>query len=99
MPELILRPAFRAWLDGLRDTRARNAVARRLDRLAFGHEGDASDVGEGVRELRIHLGPGFRVYYVPRGEAVIVVLRGGDKDTQRRDIPAAIADADALEDR
>ena len=82
-------PEFDAWLRGLRDVRGRAVIARRIDRLASGHKGDAKAVGDGVQELRIDHGPGYRVYFVRRGERVIVLLCGGDKGSQARDIERA----------
>lgn len=73
----------------LRDARARAKIAARIDRLAFGNPGDVAPVGEGVSELRIHHGPGYRVYFVNRGETLMVLLCGGDKATQDRDIERA----------
>ena len=64
-------------------------IASRLDRLAFGHAGDAELVGEGISELRIHYGPGYRVYFQKRGDTIIVLLCGGDNSTQARDIKTA----------
>jgi putative addiction module killer protein len=64
-------------------------IASRLDRLAYGHAGDAEPVGEGVSELRIHHGPGYRVYFQQRGTTIIVLLCGGDKGSQAKDIKAA----------
>ena len=80
---------FATWLSSLRDVRARAIIAARIDRLAFGHSGDVKPVGDGVRELRIHFGPGYRVYFVQRGTVLIVLLCGGDKDSQDRDIRQA----------
>jgi putative addiction module killer protein len=82
--------AFSEWLSGLRDARAKAEVARRVRRLALGNPGDVRPVGEGVSELRIHYGPGYRVYYVQRGDLLVVVLRGGDKSTQAKDITLAL---------
>ena len=82
--------AFSEWLSGLRDARAKAEVARRVRRLALGNPGDVKPVGEGVSELRIHYGPGFRVYYVQRGNLLIVLLCGGDKGSQARDIALAL---------
>lgn len=81
---------FAAWLSGLRDLRARAEVARRVRRLALGNPGDVKPVGEGVSELRIHSGPGYRVYFVQRGAVLIVLLCGGDKGGQDRDIRSAL---------
>jgi putative addiction module killer protein len=73
----------------LKDERARAAIASRLDRLAFGHAGDAEPVGAGVSELRIHYGPGYRIYFQKRGMALILLLCGGDKASQAKDIDKA----------
>jgi putative addiction module killer protein len=81
--------AFSIWLRALRDSQARARIAARVRRLAFGNPGDVRPVGEGVSEMRIHYGPGYRVYYVQRGEVLVVLLCGGDKSTQDRDIAAA----------
>lgn len=67
----------------------RAIIASRLDRLALGHTGDTEPVGEGVSELRIHFGPGYRVYFQKRGSAIIILLCGGDKSTQAKDIKTA----------
>ncbi len=91
-------PVFAKWMVGLRDRRAQAKIAARIDRLAFGNQGDVAPVGEGVSELRIHHGPGYRVYFVRRGKELIVLLCGGDKRTQARDIKAAKALAAQLED-
>ncbi len=80
---------FAAWLDGLRDVAGRARVMARIDRLAAGNPGDVRPVGDGVSELRIRVGPGYRVYYVRRGHEVVILLAGGDKSTQSRDIRTA----------
>jgi putative addiction module killer protein len=82
---------FTRWMAGLRDqrARARARIAARIDRLAFGLTGDVESVGEGVSELRIHLGPGYRVYFVRRGLNLLILLCGGDKSTQAKDIREA----------
>ena len=90
--------AFTKWIRGLADRRARLAIAKRIDRLAFGHAGDAKPVGGGVNELRIHMGPGYRVYFTWRGEAIIILLCGGDKGSQTRDIARAQALAEEFEE-
>jgi putative addiction module killer protein len=87
--ELKQTEAFRKWRIQLKDTRARAAIASRLDRLAFGHMGDVQAVGKGVSELRVHFGPGYRVYFQRRGNTIIVLLCGGDKGSQARDIETA----------
>lgn len=81
--------AFSDWMAALRDDRAKARIARRIDRLAAGNPGDVKPVGEGVSELRIDYGPGYRVYFVQRGDILIVLLCGGDKRTQDRDIRKA----------
>ena len=78
--------AFRKWRLRLRDERARAAIASRLDRLAFGLVGDVAPVGNGVSELRIHYGPGYRVYFHQHGDVLIILLCGGDKSSQSADI-------------
>jgi putative addiction module killer protein len=84
MIELKQTEAFRKWRMRLKDERARAVIASRLDRLAFGHAGDA--VGQGVSELRIHYGPGYRIYFQRRGNTIIVLLCGGTKNGQAKDI-------------
>ena len=81
---------FAKWLDGLRDIRGRAQVQARIERLAAGNPGDVQPVGEGVSELRIHFGPGYRIYFKPRGRELIILLAGGDKRTQARDIQTAL---------
>lgn len=85
------------WMKSLRDVRARARIVERLDRVSQGNLGDVAAVGDGVSELRIHYGPGYRVYFVRRGATVILLLCGGDKSTQKRDIAAARAMAVELE--
>jgi putative addiction module killer protein len=80
---------FRKWQSNLRDAKAKASIAMRLQRLANGNAGDAAPVGEGISELRIHYGPGYRIYFQQRGEVLILLLCGGDKSTQSRDIRAA----------
>lgn len=80
---------FRKWRIRLKDERARALIASRLDRLAFGNAGDVRPVGQGISELRIDYGPGYRVYFLMRGKEIIILLCGGDKSTQDKDIEAA----------
>jgi putative addiction module killer protein len=80
---------FRKWRTRLRDERARALIASRLDRLAFGNAGDVKPVGQGISELRIDYGPGYRVYFLRRGGEIIILLCGGDKSTQATDIKTA----------
>jgi len=87
--EVVRTPEFARWLSRLRDGAARAVIARRIDRLAIGNAGDVRPVGEGVSELGIDVGPGYRVYFVRRGERLIVLLCGGDKDSQARDVARA----------
>ena len=90
-------PEFTNWLAGLKDGTVRGAVAARIKRLAHGLAGDAGPVGEGVSELRIHLGAGWRVYYVEYGKDIVVLLLGGMKRTQAKDIKRAKALAALLD--
>ncbi len=80
---------FRAWRDRLKDGRTRSIIAARLNRLAYGLVGDAKPVGEGVSELRIDHGPGIRIYFLQHGEVIVVLLCGGTKSTQVKDIQLA----------
>lgn len=80
---------FRKWERKLKDQTARAAIAARLFRLVNGLPGDAMSVGDGISELRIHHGPGYRVYFQRRGEEIVILLCGGDKSTQDRDIKTA----------
>jgi putative addiction module killer protein len=80
---------FSDWLGALRDLRGKAKILVRIERLANGNPGDVQPVGEGVSELRINYGPGYRVYYVQRGQRFILLLAGGDKGTQDRDIAQA----------
>jgi putative addiction module killer protein len=90
--------AFARWLDGLRDLKARARVQVRIERLSSGNPGDVAPVGEGVSEMRIDVGPGFRVYFKQRGATLIILLAGGDKSTQARDIKTALELARNLEE-
>ncbi|MDP1554689.1 MAG: type II toxin-antitoxin system RelE/ParE family toxin [Hyphomonas sp.] len=80
---------FKDWLEALRDNNARIRIAARIRRMESGNFGDVEPVGEGVSEMRIHYGPGYRVYFVRRGQEVVVLLCGGDKSGQDRDIAKA----------
>lgn len=90
MIEIRKTDVFARWLDGLRDIHARARVQARIERLAAGNAGDVKPVGEGVSELRIDYGPGYRVYFTKRGREVVILLAGGDKSTQSSDIKAAL---------
>lgn len=98
MFEIRTTRVFAKWLDGLRDVRARARVLVRVERLADGNPGDVKPVGEGVSEMRIDYGPGYRVYFMQRGEEVIVLLAGVDKRTQEADIQQALRLARNLEE-
>lgn len=89
MFELRQTETFVRWRKRLSDDRARALIASRLDRLAYGHVGDAHPVGDGIQELRIHFSPGYRIYFRTHGNTLIVLLCGGDKGTQTRDILTA----------
>ena len=82
---------YTRWEASIRDIRARARVEMRIRRLSLGNPGDAQPVGEGVSEMRIHYGPGYRVYYALRGNELVILLAGGDKSTQVRDIALATA--------
>lgn len=90
MMEVRKTEAYARWLDGLRDIRARARVLARVERLAAGNPGDAEPVGEGVSELRINYGPGYRVYYKHQGRELVILLAGGDKGSQAKDIKTAL---------
>lgn len=90
MVEIRKTERFAHWLDGLHDIRARARVQVRVERLATGDAGDVSTLGEGVSEMRIDYGPGYRVYFTKRGREVVVLLAGGDKRTQATDIKIAL---------
>lgn len=80
---------FRSWLADLRDRRAVARIAARIDRLKLGNPGDVKSVGDGVSELRIDYGPGYRLYFKRVGQEIVLLLCGGDKSTQERDIERA----------
>lgn len=96
MIEILEADEFKTWLAGLRDRQAKLVIGTRLARLARGLLGDLRPVGDGVSELRVHIGPGYRIYLVRRGDVLIVLLHGGDKGSQARDIEKAKAIARAL---
>jgi putative addiction module killer protein len=91
-------PACSDWMARLRDHRARAKIAARIDRLGLGNPGDVRPIGKGVSELRIRYGPGFRVYFIKRGQRLIVLLSGGDQGTQTKDIETAKLLAAKFED-
>jgi len=90
MVEIRKTATFSKWIDSLCDLRARARIQVRIERLAIGHAGDVKPVGEGVSELRIDYGPGYRVYFKKQGRSVVILLAGGDKKTQSRNIKTAL---------
>lgn len=98
MPAIRETEQFSSWLSDLRDVRAKAKVLVRVERLAKGNAGDVKPVGEGISELRIHYGAGYRVYFTQRGEELILLLCGGDKDSQDKDIANAKKIASELEE-
>jgi putative addiction module killer protein len=90
MVEIVKTDVFDKWLTALRDRKARARILVRISRLALGNPGDVKPVGHGLSEMRIDEGPGYRVYFLQRGTTLIVLLAGGDKATQDRDIRQAI---------
>ena len=97
MLEIRQTEVFGAWIRSLRDMQGRAVIARRIERLAAGNFGDHKSVGGGVSELRVQFGPGYRVYYTLRGNELVVLLCGGDKGSQHRDIARARELAGQLE--
>ena len=90
VPQIRKTREFACWIDGLGDIRARARILVRIERLAAGNPGDVRPVGEGVSELRIDHGPGYRVYYRKIGTKLLILLAGGDKGTQEKDIQLAL---------
>lgn len=90
MTTLLTTDTYSAWFTGLRDAQARARINARLRRAELGNFGDCEPVGEGVSEMRIHYGPGYRVYFVQRGLELVILLAGGDKSTQAKDIKTAL---------
>lgn len=91
MYEVRRTAVFIDWLSRLGDVQGRARIAKRVDRLAVGNFGDTKSIGQGVGELRFTFGPGYRVYYVLRGQMMVILLCGGDKGSQQRDIERAMA--------
>lgn len=90
MIEIRKTESYAKWLDGLRDIQARARIFVRVERLAAGNPGDVRPVGKGVSEMRIDYGPGYRVYFTKHGQEVVILLAGGDKRTQAKDIKIAL---------
>ena len=97
MTEIKRLPEFDEWLDSIKDSMTRLKLNRRLDKVQRGNWGDVKHLQEGVWEMRAFFGAGFRMYYIQHGQVVIVMLGGGDKSTQQRDIDRAIALSKTLE--
>ena len=90
MVEIRQTQRYSQWFEGLQDRQARARILARIRRLSLGNPGDVKAVGEGISELRIDYGPGYRVYYTQHGRSVVILLAGGDKSTQARDIRTAL---------
>jgi putative addiction module killer protein len=90
MAVFVFSSPFKLWFKGLKDARAKARILSRIDLAELGNFGDCAPVGEGISEMRIHYGPGFRLYYSRQDEIVYLLLLGGDKRTQKRDIERAI---------
>ena len=90
MVEIRQTEVYARWFDRLRDRQARTLIDGRIRRLVLGNPGNVGPVGEGVSELRISYGPGYRIYFIQRGQFLIILLAGGDKDSQNRDIRRAL---------
>ena len=89
MAEIRKTETFAKWIDGLSDIRARARILVRVERLSSGNPGDVKPVGESISEMRIDYGPGYRVYYKKTGQKIVILLAGGDKRTQSKDIKTA----------
>ena len=90
MLEIRKTDIYADWIDNLRDIQGRARILVRIERLAMGNPGDVKPVGEGVSELRINYGPGYRVYFTKQGDKIVILLAGGDKSTQAADIKNAL---------
>ena len=90
MKQILTTDTFDGWFADLRDIRARVRIQARIDRAELGNFGDCEPVGEGVSEMRFHFGPGYRVYFAQRGLEVVILLAGGDKSSQSKDVKRAL---------
>lgn len=90
---------FDVWFEALRDREAVRRIQVRIDRAADGHFGDCKPVGEGISEMRVHYGPGYRLYFMQRGSEVVILLAGSDKSSQNRDVKTAIGMARLIKER
>jgi putative addiction module killer protein len=97
VPQIRKTDVYAEWIDNLRDLQGRARILVRVERLASGNPGDVQPVGSGVSELRIHFGPGYRVYFTQRGQDFVILLAGGDKSSQPTDIQTALQLAKNLE--
>ena len=98
MYTVLLSDQFDKWLTKLKDVRGKARILARIRSAELGNLGDVKSVGKGISEMRIHYGPGYRVYFTRRGKLVILLLVGGDKSSQKRDIKRAMALADSLKE-
>jgi putative addiction module killer protein len=98
MKSIYTTGTFDAWFQSLRDKQAARRIQVRIDRAEEGNFGDCKPVGSGVSEMRIHFGPGYRVYFTQRGLEIVILLAGGDKGTQDKDIQTALALAQKLKE-
>lgn len=98
MIEIKRLPEFDSWFDELKDVTTKMRLVARLKKVSLGNLGDVKHVGEGVSEMREHFGAGWRMYFVQHGQVLVIMLAGGDKSTQARDIAKAIALSKTLED-
>jgi putative addiction module killer protein len=87
--QIVQSDTFTAWLDNVKDERAAARIVTRIRRMEIGNAGDVRSVGDGVSEIRIDYGPGYRVYFARRGRTLVILLCGGDKKSQRKDIALA----------
>jgi putative addiction module killer protein len=98
MKSIFTTEVFDAWFAGLADRQAARRIQARIDRAEDGNFGDCKPVGQGVSEMRIDYGPGYRVYFTQRGLEIVILLAGGDKSSQAKDIKAALRLAKELKD-